>query len=89
MAPRSSNWSAVEAIFNSIRLNGQIEVGSLDTARRFIHVSDIASGIVSVIGREGYEVFNLSGNKLVTLGDIIDASSSLLKKEISIKEKSP
>lgn len=41
--PRKDNWSAVESLFNDVRTKDTIRVGSLETARRFIHLRDVAS----------------------------------------------
>jgi len=88
--PRPKNWSAVEGLFNAVRTQDVVEVGgSLRTARRFIHVSDIADGILSVLGRDGYEIFNLSGNTLITLRDVIEQSAALLNKRPRVVEKNP
>lgn len=85
--PRPSNWSAVEALFNAVREKDFVSVGSLATGRRFIHVDDIASGILKSIGRTGFEIFNLSGDKIITLGDVIQQSCELLNKHPQIEEK--
>lgn len=88
--PRPKHWSAVEALFHAIRTQDVVEVnGSLRTARRFIHVSDVADGILSVLGRSGYEVFNLSGNTLISLGDVIEESAQLLKRNPRVIERDP
>lgn len=84
--PRTGNQSAVEALFRAAQAEETIRVGSLDTARRFIHVSDIAQGICSVMGRTGNEVFNLSGDALITLRDIIDQSCRLLGRWPEVRE---
>jgi nucleoside-diphosphate-sugar epimerase len=84
--PRAANWSAVEQLFHRVRRDDVVEVGSLRTARRFIHVTDIASGILSAVGATGYQVFNLSGDRLVTLADIIDASSIVLDRSPRITD---
>jgi len=87
--PRGSNWSAVESLFNAVKTKDTVEVGSLATARRFIHVSDIASGILQAIGRNGFEIFNLAGSSLVSLRDVIDRSSEILGRKPVIVEKNP
>jgi nucleoside-diphosphate-sugar epimerase len=67
--PRKEAGSAVESIVRA-RRNGEVpRIGSLRTARRFIHVEDVASGILASIGHTG--VYNLTGNDLVELGDLI------------------
>lgn len=87
--PRPSNWSAVEALFNSVRTKGEISVGAKATARRFIHVDDIVSGILASRGRSGFEVFNLSGDRPLTLGEVIETSSRLLGRQVTIVETNP
>ena len=88
--PRPKNWSAVEGLFNAVRTQDVVEIkGSLRTARRFIHVSDIADGVLSVLGRDGYEIFNLSGNTLITLRDVIEQSAALLNRQPKVVEKNP
>lgn len=76
--PRPTNWSAVEAILHKVRRGETVHVGSEQTARRFIHVSDIARGIVKAVGLPGFTVVNLEGSRLVTLREIADASARVL-----------
>ena len=57
--PRKNNWSAVESIFNQIKNKSEITIGSLKNGRRFIHVSDIADGIIKSIGLNGFNILNL------------------------------
>lgn len=89
--PRDSNWSAVESMYDAVATRDRIEVGSLETARRFIHVDDIATGIVAALGdrRQGFEIFNLTGNRLVTLGDIIEESVRLHGRAPLVEERLP
>jgi nucleoside-diphosphate-sugar epimerase len=84
--PRLANWSAVEQLFHQVQCDRTVEVGSLKTARRFIHVSDIARGILKALNTPGYEVFNLSGSRLVTLSDIVEESCQLLGHRPSVVE---
>jgi len=87
--PRKTNWSAVESLFNAVNTKEEIVVGSLKTGRCFIHVSDIASGIIKSIGLEGFNIINLQGNKLITLKDIIETLKKILNKNPKIIEKDP
>ena len=83
-------WSAVEALFEAVRTQDTVEVkGSLRTARRFIHVTDIARGILAALGRSSYEIFNLSGDALITLQDIIAQSALLLNRRPRVIERNP
>lgn len=87
--PRKNNWVAVESILNTIKNQSEVKVGSLKNGRRFIHVSDIATGIKKSIGLEGFNILNLTGNKLITLGDIIETSQALLGKSVKVIETNP
>lgn len=87
--PRPANWSAVEQLHDAVRAGAPISVRSLKTARRFIHVSDLARGILSAVGRTGHEVFNLSGERLITLAEIIAASAEELGRRPSVSESDP
>jgi len=87
--PRKGNWSAVESIFNSVATQDTVSVGSLKTGRRFVHVSDIASGILAAVGLSGFEIINLQGNQMISLGDIINVSKEITKKNPSVTEKNP
>jgi len=83
------NGSAVESIFDTIKTKDKITVGSLKTGRCFIHVSDVVSGIIKSIGLKGFNIINLQGDKLITLGDLIEVSKKILNKEIKIEESNP
>lgn len=84
--PRTANWSAVESLFNAVRCREEVTIGARTTARRFIHVKDIAAGILASCGRRGFEVFNLTGDRPVTLGEIVDTSARLLDRRVRILE---
>jgi len=86
---RSANWSAVESLFNTLRTANQVKIGAAATARRFIHVDDIVSGILASVGRTGFETFNLSGDRLVTLGEVVETSSQLLGRKVELIETNP
>lgn len=83
---RATNWSAVENLFNAVRTQDEVKIGSAKTARRFIHVDDIVSGILASCGRSGFEIFNLSGDRPIGLGEIVKTSSDLLGRDVRIIE---
>lgn len=85
--PRPANWSAVEALYHATATRDVVEVGSLATARRFIHVSDIARGILASVGRRGFEVFNLTGDSLIRLAEVIAVSNRLLWRKTAAAER--
>ena len=84
--PRKNNWSAVESIFSGVKNKPEITIGSLKTGRRFVHVSDIARGIIMSIGLKGFNIINLTSNKIITLQDIIETSQKILNKTARIIE---
>ena len=87
--PRASNWCAVESLMMQVYEKEQIQVGSAATGRRFIHVDDVARGILSTVGQEGFEIFNLQGSTMVTLRDVVETSGKLFGKSVEILESAP
>lgn len=87
--PRKSNWSAVESIFNTVKNEPEVNIGSAKTGRRFVHVSDIANGIIQALNLDGFNIINLTGNKVETLHDIIKTSEEILGKTVKIIESNP
>lgn len=87
--PRKDNWSAVESIMSQIKNKSEITIGSLKSGRRFVHVSDIANGLVKSIGLSGFNIINLTGNKVNTLEEIIMTGQKILMKTAQIHETNP
>ena len=87
--PPPNNNGAIESLFAAVQTQDAVQVGSLATARRFIHISDLAEGICSAIGRTGFELFNLSGNELISLEDIIERSSQFFGRSPEVRETNP
>ena len=88
-APPAGGWSAVESLTSAVKNQPEVAIGSLKTGRRFVHVKDIARGIIKAIGLEGFEIINLSGDRLITLQEIIRESEKLFGKKVRIIEKTP
>lgn len=87
--PREKNWSAVENLLESVRKGGPIKIGSLKTARRFIHVRDLCDGILASIGQRGHQVFNLTADRPIPLGEVLDMGQQLLGRNVEITESAP
>ena len=85
--PRANNWSAVEALLNTVATQDDVTVGALATARRFIHVSDISRAFRQSVGLDGFHILNIQGAELVRLGDVIETSKRLLNKQTVVAEK--
>jgi nucleoside-diphosphate-sugar epimerase len=75
--PREKNWSAVESLFHAVRTQNEVSVGSLRTARCFIHIDDIVGGIIASLGLKDFHVLDLQGSNPVSLEDIIETSKKI------------
>jgi nucleoside-diphosphate-sugar epimerase len=87
--PRGENWSALESLVNSVQNKPEISVGALATARRFIHVEDIVSGILAACGRKGFEIFNLSGDRPISLREVISEAEAISGRFPKLVEENP
>ena len=87
--PRPSNWSAVESLFDSVKNKEEVVVGSLKAGRRFIHVDDICAGILAAVGQTDFEIFNISSDSTVTLGQVIKESRRIHGTTPRVTESSP
>lgn len=87
--PRPTNWSAVESLFVSVKNKNEVVVGSLKAGRRFIHVDDICAGILASLGQTNFEIFNISSDSTVTLGQIIEESKRIHGTSPRVIESSP
>lgn len=87
--PRFSdqNLSAVESIINTMISDKKLIIGSKKTARRFIYITDLCEGIVKSIGLKGFKNFNLTGNKLINLGQIYKITSKIFHSKSNLSEK--
>ncbi len=81
--------SAVESLFLDVKNKSEISVGSLKSSRCYIHVDDIIAGIVKAVGLKDFNVINLAGDKLVTLGDVVEISENVLNKNPKVTETAP
>ena len=87
--PRHENWSAVESIVNSVATEDEVAVGALASGRHFIHVSDIADAILAAVGQTGFQILNIQGSRLVTLGEVIETAKALLGRAPRVVERTP
>ena len=77
--PRPAPGSPLESIFNDVRTRGEVELkSSPQSGRRYVHVSDLADGILCALGRQRFEIFNLTGNTFISFGDVIREGGALL-----------
>ena len=87
--PRKENWSAVESIFRSVATKDEISVGSLNTGRHFVHVSDIAASIIKSVGLDGFTILNIQSSRLYTLEDIVTLGKKITGRSPIVRETSP
>ena len=86
-----ANWSAVESLISKVYQNEKIiEVGSKRTARTFIHAEDVADAIIKSLKYKKSNILNLSGDRLINLGEIIKISNQksfkfIVKEEARVK----
>ncbi len=93
--PRLIGGSAFESVVRMTKEKTQIELGSLNTARRFIHVSDLVDGLVEVCSKTNFEIknpiYNFAGTELITLKEIALETSRIMgvKRELIDLGKTP
>ena len=83
------NWSSVEKIFEEVKNNNRLIVGSRKTSRRFVHLDDLINGILLSTKLKGFNLLNLTSNEKISLKKIVETSARYLKKKITIIEKKP
>jgi nucleoside-diphosphate-sugar epimerase len=88
--PRFPPGSAAESIAWKVYSDEEVKIGSKNTARRFIHVNDLISGILKCIDIGpsflNQKIINISGAELVSLANVANASNKILKKSTQIIE---
>lgn len=87
--PRQLPGSAPESLLLKVYNDEEIIVGSLTTARRFIHVQDLVDGIIKTIKNPIVvrdQVLNLSGTELVSLLNVIGVSESIIGRKANYSE---
>ena len=93
--PRQVPGSSLEALALKVHNNEDITVGSDLTARRFIYIDDLIDGILKCAILNTKEIsnkaVNLTGNKIISLREIIEVTNKLLgkKSQILTESKSP
>jgi nucleoside-diphosphate-sugar epimerase len=85
-----STWSAVESLAAVVREQGRVELkGSAGSARRFIHADDVARGILAAIGEPPSPLYNLTGDSLIRLSDVVAAAGDLSGRAAELVEGDP
>lgn len=87
--PRPTNWGAVESLLHQVATQDRVTVGARATARRYIHVDDVAAAVRMACDRAGGEIINVQGPRLVCLGEVVDLSARLLGRAPQVIETDP
>jgi len=83
--PRKKPGSVIEGLLKE-SLEGVIKInGSLATARKFIYIDDLVSGIIKSIKNKNSSTFNLTNNKLKSLKDILNVIKNNIRFNIKIE----
>jgi UDP-glucose 4-epimerase len=92
--PRVTPGSAPESIVLKVSSGEKIELGSTKTSRRFIYVDDLVEAIIRCANSyptQKFSIFNVSGDTLTSLKDIVEIARFLSRSnsEILSKESVP
>ena len=84
--PRNNNLGALENLVLNSVTKREVSVNSKKSARRYVFIDDVVSAILTSINSKGLNIFNVSGNKLITLGQIFAYLEQFLKYKLIINE---
>jgi nucleoside-diphosphate-sugar epimerase len=80
----------VESVVNAT-LSGQVQVGSLDTSRRYVHVDDVCRAILKAASQTSGSgrIWNVAGHCDVSLREIIQLTEQHSGHHASVQESNP
>ena len=82
--PRKVPGSSAESLALKVHMGEDINVGSKETARRFIFIDDLIAGILQSAAKGpqllNTKILNLAGSELVSLGQIVSVANEILGK---------
>ena len=86
--PRAIPGSAAESLALKVLNNEKIQVGSANTARRFIYIDDLVEAILKVVAfgavsNDGIPL-NIAGSQLISLADVVTTTNNIYGKSIRI-----
>jgi len=88
--PRKIPGSAAESIALKVYSGDEINVGSKETARRFIFIDDLIAGILQSASKGSdlldTKILNLAGSELVSLDQIVSAANEILGESSVIND---
>ena len=86
-ARKGKDLSAFESLFHEVKTKNKIVIGCKKTARKFVNVIDLANAVYLASKHNKNDIFNLTGDQLITLEQIIKLTAKKLKKNVDIIEK--
>jgi len=86
---RRQSGSALEKIVADLEAHGTVTVGSAQTARRYIYVDHVAKALFNIAYEESAPpIVHLTGNTLISIGEIVSKYNEITGKETVIIEQS-
>lgn len=87
--PRQQRTQFIPNVISQSLSNRILELGSLNAYRDFCYVKDAAMAfmLAGASSEAVFEVFNISAGVSISLKEIVDKISTLLKKELCVKNK--
>jgi NAD dependent epimerase/dehydratase len=85
--PRQSARAIVPTLILQMLKGTTIRLGSLHPIRDFTYVSDTVEGFIKAAEAEGIngEVINIGSNKGISIGELVNTLSQIVKKEVTIE----
>ena len=81
--------STIDKICKDILDKKNVKVGSLKTARKYLHVLDVVDAILQSLKLKKSTVIDIQGQKLINFKKIFNTFSKIINKKINIKEINP
>jgi len=81
--------STIDKICKDILDKKKIKVGSLKTARKYLHVLDVVDAILQSLKLNESTIIDIQGQKLINFKKILNTFSKIINKKIDIKEINP
>ncbi|WP_253739121.1 NAD-dependent epimerase/dehydratase family protein [Halohasta salina] len=85
--PNETNEHLIPAVLNQVRSGDRkIELGNLTPKRDFIHVSDVADALMTLLTEfdDGYGVYNIGTGSEYSVQEVVEKTSEALEEEIDI-----
>lgn len=81
--------STIDKICKDILDKKNVKIGSLKTARKYLHVFDVVDAILNSLKLNESTIIDIQGQKLINFKKILNTFSKIINKKINIKEINP